>query len=354
MRRRTLLQLPALAGLAQTNPQGFKLSVRVEALFPKLTLPQQMEKVAKAGYQGFEFGNWRAADPNQIVRLKRKLGLQCVCIVGNGGVAAKDMGLCNPAERPGFLAAIKDSVEAAKRFETTRLVVLSGNKIPGMSREQQHSSVVEGLKRAQNIVAPRGVSLIIEVVNTLADVEPLHPQENHLDYYLNYSREAFEIVRQVSSPYVKVLFDIYHVQIMEGNLIDTIRKNINLIGHSMSATCPDAMSPAPGKLTMAMFSKRFGISDTGTMWRWNMCRQKIPWPLWPKCEPWSANGRGSHETVLLCVRLFLDGPRANYPRDQGIGGQVVRHGERHVHADSSAERGRKKAIAQLLVNTAGT
>src|SRR5579863_9897916 len=77
MRRRALLQLPALAGLAQTNSQGFKLSVRVEALFPKLTLPQQMEKVAQAGYQGFEFGAWRAADPNQIVRLQKKIGLEC-------------------------------------------------------------------------------------------------------------------------------------------------------------------------------------------------------------------------------------------------------------------------------------
>ena len=60
MRRRTLLQMPAL-GLAQTKPGAFKLSVRVEPVFPKLSLPQQMEKVAEARYQGFEFGNWRAA-----------------------------------------------------------------------------------------------------------------------------------------------------------------------------------------------------------------------------------------------------------------------------------------------------
>ena len=222
--------------------------MRVEALFPKLALPQQMERVAQAGYQGFEFGAWRAADPNQIVRLQKKLGLECVCIVGNGGVIAKDMGLCDPAERPGFLVAIKDSVEAARRFETTRLVVLSGNKIPGMSRRQQHSSVVEGLKRAQDLAAPHGVSLIVEIVNTLAEVEPLHPQENHLDYYLNYTREAFEIMREVSSPYVKVLFDIYHVQIMEGNLIDTIRKNIALIGHFHVGDVPGRHEPGTGEI----------------------------------------------------------------------------------------------------------
>ena len=61
MRRRTLLQMPALAGLAQVKSSGFKLSVRVEPLFPKMALAQQMEKVAEAKYQGFEFGNWRVS-----------------------------------------------------------------------------------------------------------------------------------------------------------------------------------------------------------------------------------------------------------------------------------------------------
>ncbi len=62
MHRRTLLHLPLLACLAQAKTSGFKLSVRVEPLFPNLALPRQIEKVAEAGYQGFAFGNWRAAD----------------------------------------------------------------------------------------------------------------------------------------------------------------------------------------------------------------------------------------------------------------------------------------------------
>src|SRR6266403_4631557 len=104
MRRRTLLQAPLLAGMAQAKPSGFKLSVRVEPLFPNLSLAAQLEKVAEAGYQGFEFGDWRAADANRITRLKNKLGLECACLVGNRGVNPKGMGLCDPAERAGFLA----------------------------------------------------------------------------------------------------------------------------------------------------------------------------------------------------------------------------------------------------------
>ncbi len=251
MRRRTLLQFAALAGMAQSREASFKLSVRVEALFPELDLRQQMEKVAKAGYQGFEFGNWRAADAREITSLKNKLGLECACIVGNRGVNPKGMGLCNPAEREAFLSEIRASLDAARGFETTRLVVLSGNRVPGMPRQRQHASIVEGLKRAQDLAAPRGVTLIVEVVNTLAPVEPLHPRENHLDYYLDHAREAFEIIDEVSSPFVKVLFDIYHVQIMEGNLIDTIRRNIKRIGHFHVGDVPGRHEPGTGEINYA-------------------------------------------------------------------------------------------------------
>jgi hydroxypyruvate isomerase len=251
MRRRTLLQFAAFAGMAQSKDAPFKLSVRVEALFPDLTLRRQMEKVAEAGYQGFEFGNWRAADAREITSLKNKLGLECACIVGNRGVNPKGMGLCDPAEREPFLTEIRASLDAARRLETTRLVTLTGNSVPGMPRARQHASIVEGLKRAQDLVAPHGITLIIEVVNTLAPVEPLHPQENHLDYYLDRAREAFQIVDEVSSPFVKVLFDIYHVQIMEGNLIDTVRRNIKRIGHFHVGDVPGRHEPGTGEINYA-------------------------------------------------------------------------------------------------------
>ena len=68
-------------------------------------------------------------DPAAITRLKKQLGLECVCIVGNISVNPKGMGLCDPAERDGFLAEVRASADAARRFETKRLVVLTGNKV---------------------------------------------------------------------------------------------------------------------------------------------------------------------------------------------------------------------------------
>jgi hydroxypyruvate isomerase len=250
MHRRTVLQLPALAGLAQAaGPSpSFRLSVRVEPLFRKLTLPQQMGKVADARFHAFEFGNWRAAGPAATTKLKNRLGLECACIVGNRGVNPPGMGLCDPKDRQGFL-------EAAKRFETTRLVVLTGNEVPGMTREAQHASIVEGLKRAHDVVAPQGITMILEPLNTLV---------NHAGYYLNFTREAFEIVQQVGSPNLKILFDIYHVQIMEGNLIDTIRKNIAHIGHFHVGDVPGRHEPGTGEINYGNIFKaihQLGFKD---------------------------------------------------------------------------------------------
>lgn len=249
MHRRTLFSLP-LTPLAAAPP--LRLSVRVEPLFPRLTLTQQLERVAAAGYQGYEFGDWRAQDPKQIVALQRKLGLECVCLVGNKGVNPVGMGLCDPAERAGFLAEIAASTEAAKRFETTKIVVLSGFRVPGMTREAMHASMVEGLKRAHDIVAKTKVTMIVEVINTLAKIEPLNPKgDNHSRYFLDRTPEAFQMVREVGSPYFQILYDLYHVQIMEGNLIETIRENVAAIGHIHVADVPGRHEPGTGEIHFA-------------------------------------------------------------------------------------------------------
>jgi len=262
MLRRDLLRLSAPLVLGPPKPGGFKLSVRVEALFPGLPLDVQIEKVAEAGYQGFEFGDWRAADSNRIVKLKRKLGLECVCLVGNIGVNPKGMGLCDPAEREGFLAEMRASTEAARRFESRRLVVLSGFKAPGRPRAPQHDSIVEGLKRAHDVVGPHGVTMIVEVVNTLAPVEPLNPRgNNHADYYLDRTAEAAEIVRETGSPFVRILYDTYHAQIMEGNLIETIRKNIAHIGHIHIGDVPGRHEPGTGEINFPNVFR--AIRETG-------------------------------------------------------------------------------------------
>ena len=111
-----------------------------------------------------------------------------------------------------------------------------------------HSALPQEMERAHDIVAPQGITMILEVINTLAPVEPLNPITNHHEYYLDRTPEAFGIVREVGSPFLKILFDLYHVQIMEGNLIETLRANIRAIGHFHVGDVPGRHEPGTGEI----------------------------------------------------------------------------------------------------------
>ena len=104
--------------------------------------------------------------------------------------------------------------------------------------------------------------MILEVINTLAAVEPLNPRgDNHANYYLNRTEEAFQIVSEVGSPYLKILFDIYHVQIMEGNLIETHPPEHPAIGHFHVGDVPGRHEPGTGEIHYANVFK--AIRETG-------------------------------------------------------------------------------------------
>jgi len=88
-------------------------------------------------------------------------------------------------------------------------------------------------------VALAGITLIVEPLNTLV---------NHKGYYLDHTQEAFEIMHEVGSPNVKILFDIYHVQIMDRNLISTIQANLQHIGHFHMGDVPGRHEPGTGEI----------------------------------------------------------------------------------------------------------
>lgn len=82
-------------------------------------------------------------------------------------------------------------------------------------------------------------------------LEPLNTEIDHQGYHLSSSTEGYDIIKSVDSPNLKLLFDIYHQQIMEGNLISNIRKNIDMIGHFHFADVPGRHEPGTGELNYA-------------------------------------------------------------------------------------------------------
>lgn len=233
-----LLARNALAGQASVS-LPFKLSVMLWTVYKDLPFEQRLEKVAEAGYRSVElvdeFKNWSVAEFRKANARKQSLGITFDATAGVW------KGLANPQEREAFLTDLQKLLPIAAQLECPALIVLSGDKVPGLSKEQQHASCIEGLKRAADIADRQNVTLLLENID---------PEENP-KYYLTSVAEGFEILRAVDNPHVKFLYDFYHEQIAEGNLIEKLEKNIELVGLVHIADVPGRHAPGTGEINYA-------------------------------------------------------------------------------------------------------
>ena len=230
---------PEVARANLEGQKGLRLSV-TWGMVGRRSVPEGLALLTRHGYEGFEMFDWR--DPAVLatfIREKGKYPLTCECLVANKGVEARGCGLVNPRERAGFLKELDLSIQAAQKVGAKQLVVLTGNELGGMSRSEQMSNAVAALREAAPRLEKNGMTVIVEILNTYVD---------HAGYFLYYVRDGAELVDRVGSPNVKLLFDIYHTQIMEGNLINNIRSHIARIGHFHIGDVPGRHEPGTGEI----------------------------------------------------------------------------------------------------------
>lgn len=199
-----------------------KISVCIDAVFKGKDFIESMRTISSLGCGAFEFWSWWDKDIRAIKAAKEELGLEVTTFCTKMG------SLVDYAERDNYLIGLKESLEVAKNLDCKSLITQTGND-NGSPREIQHKNLVEGLKLCAPILEEAGVTLLVEPLNLYVD---------HAGYYLYSSLEGFSIIDEVGSPNVKLLYDIYHQQIMEGNLIRNIQSNIEKIGHFHAAGNP--------------------------------------------------------------------------------------------------------------------
>ncbi|MBP8127968.1 MAG: TIM barrel protein [Candidatus Hydrogenedentes bacterium] len=204
--------------------------------FPGDKPEDKLDHVAAWGLPAYE---WLGPEGDfDAIRAKADaLGLELSCIVGAGAIAPG--GMVNPADHDKVVAQFEERVVLAKRLNCKRLVGLSGNERDDIPREEQTQHVITCLKRLAPIAEANGVTLVLEALNPLVD---------HKGYFVCRTDHAMEIIEAVGSPSVKMLFDIYHQQITEGNVIRNLRSNIRNIGHFHVADNPGRKEPGTGEL----------------------------------------------------------------------------------------------------------
>ena len=239
---------PAYGGAALPAPANsgipFKLSVMLWTVFTHLPFEQRLEKVASAGYSNVElvgeFKKWSETDFKNVAETRRRLEIS---FDATGGV---EHSLTDPEQREAFLTDVKTLLPAMEKLECPALIVLTGNKVPSLSHEAQHASCVEGLKRATDLVQGRGVRILLENID---------PEENP-KYFLTSVAEGFEVIKAVNHPQVRFLYDFFHEQISEGNLIEKLEKNVALVDLVHIADVPGRHEPGTGEINYTNIYKK--------------------------------------------------------------------------------------------------
>lgn len=217
-----------------------RFSVCVETIFRDMPFEQRLEHIRDQGFSAFEFWKRDGKDMNITLALKLALNLEVSAFIGSSA------SLVDPAQRTQFLDDITRAAGLAVDLSCANLIIHSGPALPNVPRAQQQASIIAGLREAALIAADAGVTLVIEPLN----------QIDHPGTYLTFSDEGFEIIRAVNSPHVRLLFNIYHQQISEGNLSMRISDNLALIGHIHVADVPGRHEPGTGEIN---YEHMFGL-----------------------------------------------------------------------------------------------
>lgn len=199
-----------------------KFSLCIETIFTELVIFDRIRVAKDFGLDAFEIWDPSPYDCKEIGMLSQKLGIPIsVC----GMYKSWTYRLNSPYEN--LKTSIEKTVLYGRQLGCNTFIGLSGDL--ECKSDSQKIILLENLKRIADRFEKENVTLVVEPLNSLYD---------HKGYYLDSSYIGFEIVKAINSPSIKILFDCYHMQIMEGNLTNNINNNIHFIGHFHSAGVP--------------------------------------------------------------------------------------------------------------------
>lgn len=203
----------------------------------------QIHFMADQGFPALEDNSLAAREvalQEKIGKTLSELNMEMGVFVGNWEVRRGD-GLAkgDPEVREAFLKEIASSVDVAKRVNATWMTIVLGNRHHRLEPDYQTAHIVETLKQASAILEPHGLVMVIE---------PLNHLHNHPDVFLSKVPHGYLICKAVNSPACKILFDMYHQQITEGNIIQNIDYAYQETGYFQIGDVPGRKEPTTGEM----------------------------------------------------------------------------------------------------------
>jgi hydroxypyruvate isomerase len=212
---------PSLPHEQHTNPSKSRIKQSASRwCYGKIPLEELCAKGAEIGLLGIDLLQ------EEEWEIPHRYGL--VCSMGYGGGGEIDNALNHVENHDKIEAAFRKSIPHAAKAGVPNVITFSGNR-GSMSEEEGAKNVVAGLNRVKKIAEDHGVTICMELLNSKVD---------HKDYMCDHTAWGVRVMQAVNSPRVKLLYDIYHMQIMEGDLSSTITENIQWIGHFHTGGVP--------------------------------------------------------------------------------------------------------------------
>jgi len=217
-----------------------KLAANLTMLYNELDFLDRFGAAAKAGFSAVEYLFPYPYDKQQLVeRLAENRLVQALHNLPAGDWAKGDRGIaCQPERRREFRDGVGLAIEYAQALQCPQLNCLVGIAPAGVAAELLKSTLVDNLKFAAAELSRANIKLLVEPVNT-RDIP---------GFYLCRTQQALDIFAEVASPNVYLQYDIYHMQIMEGDLGPTIKRNIARIAHVQIADNPGRNEPGTGEI----------------------------------------------------------------------------------------------------------
>lgn len=192
-----------------------------------------LEKIKEHGFHGLEYYAWWKLDLDEVARAQERLG------VGITATCTKEFNLVDVRKRDAYVEGVRETIGACRKLGTRSIISQTGQALASVSREVQIRAMVDTLKRC---------AALCEQAEVVLELEPLNGLVNHPGHFLQASEEAVRIVDEVGSPFVKLVFDIYHQQVTEGNVIRNATGYRDRINHYHIADNPGRNQPGTGEL----------------------------------------------------------------------------------------------------------
>ena len=219
-----------------------KLGLCLEMALTSLPFEGRVKTAARLGFKNVEI--WWVdsvfkGTPDQLDKLAQANGVTITNTVINAPDGSVGSGLTDPRKsKDAWLERARMTINYTKEAQVPNTIFLTGNRVPDLTDRQMLESVIEWTKPVVDMAEKAGVTLLLE---------PLNDKYDHPGHWLTSSDLGAEICRRIGSKRLRILFDCYHMQIMEGDLVNHIKRNIDVIGHFHSAGVPGRHEPFQGE-----------------------------------------------------------------------------------------------------------